>query len=402
MARHAVKTWQGRESGFEIAAPQYYAAPRSTGFAMLPVYINGKFYSGGLNGVHRVADRLIREIDARLGKPGTPPVTLLLPRRVGSTEGMQLPALRNIRLQEIDTAPSQAWEQTRLPGLSADGVLVNLANLAPLQHRRKITLIHDAQFLFPDNSYPLRQRLGYRLLVPRMARSSAIVLTVSEYSRRTLDVTCVSPAGRTAVLYNGANHVLEVEPDGAILPQLGLTPRGYTLMFGSPKAYKNNAVVFAAYAGRAPEGAPLVIVGAAREGLEAAGLAVPPDAVFAGKCDDAQLRALYEGARCLLCPSRTEGFGLPPLEAMLCGTPAIVAPAGALPEICRDAALYADVDDPGSWSRAIAALDPEAPLHARKVAEGLERARHFSWTRAGTELLDTILALSDREWRRAA
>ncbi|EZP81715.1 Mannosyltransferase [Novosphingobium resinovorum] len=366
---------------------------------MLPVYINGKFYSGGLNGVHRVADRLVREIDARLGVPGAPRVTLLLPTRDG---GDWKPMLRNIAVRELDEVASQYWEQRRLPALSSDGVLVNLANLAPLRHRRKVTLIHDAQFLVPDSSYPLRQRVGYRFLAPHMARSSAAVLTVSDYSRRVLDVMGVSAARRTHVLYNGADHILEDDADCSVLAAHGLALRGYALMFGSPKAYKNNAVVFAAYARKAPAGVPLVVVGALRDALAAAGLAVPEDAIFVGPCGDAALRALYAGARCLLCPSRTEGFGLPPLEAMLCGTPAAVAPAGAMPEVCRDAVLYADVDDPASWAQAIAALDPVGSLFAHKVEAGLARARQFTWGRAGAELLDAILALSDRPLRAPA
>jgi glycosyltransferase involved in cell wall biosynthesis len=368
--------------------------------ATLPIYINGKFYAGALNGVHRVADRLVREIDDRLALAGAPAVTLLLPAR---HDGGWLPDLRHIDVRALDEAPSQAWEQGRLPTLAADGVLVNLANLAPLRHRRKITLIHDAQFLFPDSSYPLRQRLGYRLLTPRMARSSATVLTVSDHSRRMLDVLGVSPARRTGVLYNGVDHVHEAAADTRVTGELGLQPRRYALMFGSAKAYKNNAVVFAARARRDwPADLPLVIVGPSREALSAGGLAVPPGTVFAGPCDDGRLRALYEQARCLLCPSRTEGFGLPPLEAMLCGTPAVVAPAGALPEVCRDAVLYADVDDPASWAQAVAALDPAASLFARKVAEGRERAAGFTWARAGLQLLGTILALAERPERQAA
>lgn len=366
---------------------------------MLPIYINGKFYSGGLNGVHRVADRLVQEIDARLGVPGAPPVTLLLPTR---HDGHWKPSLRNIAVRELDEAPSQDWEQRRLPTLAGDGVLVNLANLAPLRHRRKVTMIHDAQFLFPDSSYPLRQRLGYRLLAPYMARSSTKVLTVSDYSRRMLDVMGVTPANRTQVLYNGVDHILDSAANEGVLHSHGLVPRGYTLMFGSPKAYKNNAVVFAAYARKAPAGVRLVVVGASRDALGEVGLTVPEDAVFVGPCDDAALRALYTGARCLLCPSRTEGFGLPPLEAMLCGTPAIVSPAGALPEVCRDAVLYADVDDPSSWAQAITELDPAGPLFAHKVEAGAARASRFTWARAGAELLDTLLALSDRPWRQAA
>lgn len=366
---------------------------------MLPVYINGKFYSGGLNGVHRVSDRLVRELDTRLDEPGMPPITLLLPTR---HSGNWRPECRNIVVRELDEAPTQGWEQRRLSALAADGVLVNLANLSPLLHRRKITMIHDVQFMFPDNSYPLRQRLGYKFLTPYMARSSATVLTVSEYSRRMLDVMGIAGSDGTQVLYNGVDHILETPADDTVLADHALKSRGYALMFGSAKAYKNNAVVFAAYARNAPHDVPLVIVGAPREKFAGTGIEPPAGTIFVGRCDDAQLRALYTHARCVLCPSRTEGFGLPPLEAMLCGTPAVVAPAGALPEVCRDAALYADVDDPDSWSRAIASLDPEGPLFASKVADGLARASRFTWSAAGKQLLDAILALSAPPLHRAA
>ncbi|MEG8013958.1 glycosyltransferase [Sphingomonas sp. 22R3R2A-7] len=115
-----------------------------------------------------------------------------------------------------------------------------------------------------------------------------------------------------------------------------------------------------------------------------------PGTVFAGACDDAALRAFYEGAYALLFPSRTEGFGLPPVEAMLCGCPAIVTPAGALPEVCRDAVLYADVDDPASWREALSRLaDPE--LRAEKIAAGRALAARYRWRAAGEQLLAAIL-----------
>ncbi len=146
---------------------------------MLPIYFNGKFYSGGMNGVHRVSDRLIREVDALLAEmPAAkrPRARLFLP-----AERQWEPRLSAIELVETHGVTGQKWEQLTLPGLAADGVLVILANLAPLRHRRKVMLIHDAQFLFPDSSYPWRQRIGHKLLVPRMAKSSAAVLTVSDY-----------------------------------------------------------------------------------------------------------------------------------------------------------------------------------------------------------------------------
>ena len=357
---------------------------------MRSIVFNGKFYAGGLNGVHRVADRLIRECDALLAAMPAhqrPVARLLLPER-----RQWQPETRAIALEPVAGADGQRWEQVGLPAAARDAVIVNLANLAPIRARRQILLLHDAQFLFPDSGYPLRQRMGYRWLTPVMARRSATVLTVSDYSRQMLDLLGVAPRARSAVLYNGADHILETAADPGALVRLGLTRRSYALMFGSPKGYKNNRIVFDAFATRL---APirLVVVGAQPDVLAAAGLTAPTGTLFAGRCDDATLRALYENAHCLLVPSRTEGFGLPPIEAMLCGCPAIVAPAGALPEICRDAALYADVDDPESWRVAIRALDGAAVRDA-KLALGKKRAAHFTWARAGRELFGHVMRLA--------
>lgn len=354
---------------------------------MRRVVFNGKFRAGGLNGVHRVAARLIAEVDDLLATapaPDDPPCALIVPK--GCAEG---PPLSAIQVIEDDQPASQAWEQLRLPRLAAGGLLVNLANLAPVAHRPKLTLLHDAQFLRADSSYPWRQRVGYRLLTPLMARSSARVLTVSAFSADELARGGVTGKAGADVLHNGADHILEAVPDPAALTRLGLAPRTYVLMFGSPKAYKNNAVVFAAFADGALAPLRLVVIGPPRAALEAAGLAPPTDTVFAGPCDDAALRGLYEGAAALLFPSRTEGFGLPPVEAMLCRCPVIAAPCGAVPEICGDAALYADPDDPRSWRRAITRLPREVLVEA-----GRARAARYTWARAGQMLLSSLRELA--------
>ncbi len=348
---------------------------------MKPVYFNGKFYAGSLNGVHRVADRLIREYDRLLAAadPATRPhTTLFVP-----TRRQWSPQVSTIEIVEDAGASGQRWEQLCLPRRSADGVLVNLCNLAPLRHPCQLTLIHDAQFRFPNSGYPLRQRLGYRFLVPRMARASAAVLTVSEYSRQMLDVLDVVPWERTQVLYNGADHILEQPADPAIIDRLGLEPGGYVLLFGSAKGYKNVAVVFDAM--RRVRDRKLVVVGSHPDALRDAGLNPPADAVFTGRIDDSELRALYEGAHCLAFPSRTEGFGLPPVEAMLCGCPVVAAPAGAIPEICRDAVVYADVGDVAGWADAIGRVDNEAGA-ATNRAKAVTRAMRFTWRQAGLAL----------------
>lgn len=357
----------------------------------LPIFFNGKFYGGGLNGVHRVADRLIRECDARLAEmdPATRPRAYLLT----SASASWVPELAAIERRDF-AKTGQLWEQFALPRAARGGVLVNLANLAPVAHSRKVTMVHDAQFLFPDCGYPLRQRIGYRLLAPLLGRTSRAVLTVSDYSRRMLHLFSVADAGTIQVVANGADHMLDAREDHGLREKLGLAPRSYAVMFGSPKGYKNNDTVFAAFAQGALAPTRLVVVGPGRDQLEAAGLSIPEGTVFAGRPDDDALRGLLAGALCLLFPSRTEGFGLPPLEAMLCGCPVIAAPAGAIPEACGDAALYAATEDPQAWRDAVERLRGDEALAARKVAEGRTRAATYTWRRAGTQLMQVIEALS--------
>jgi glycosyltransferase involved in cell wall biosynthesis len=357
---------------------------------MRPIYFNGKFYARGLNGVHRVADRLIREVDgllARTPEDSRPAATLLVPANRRIT-----PELSTIRLQQDAGADSQRWEQFTLPRIAREGVLVNLCNLAPLAHRRKILMFHDAQFLLPDNGYTARQRIGYRLLTRRMASSSAQVLTISHYSQAMLDLLGVCPRARSSIIANGVDHILETEADAAIVQRLGIAPRRFVIMFGSPKGYKNVEVVFRAFA-EPLDDLRLVVVGPSREALERVGLSPPADAVFAGSISDAELRGLYESALCIAFPSRTEGFGLPPLEALLCGCPAVVAPAGAIPEVCVDAVTYCDVDDARQWRDAFLLLASDAEGNARKIAAGRQRAGEFTWARAGSQLYAHILKL---------
>ena len=351
---------------------------------MKPIFLNGKFYAGELNGVHRVADRLIRELDAqltRLAPDERPEVTLFIPVR-----RRWAPMLQTIRIVEEARGHSQLWEQFILPLRAKGGVLVNLCNLAPVLHRDKILMLHDAQFLFPDSSYPARLRWGYRILTPLMARTSRLVLTVSEYSRQMLDLLGVAPRANTEVLSNGADHMHDTPSAPDIVARLGLTPGRYAVHIGSAKAYKNTAVVFEAFADPALSDIALVMVGPGKEALERGGLTPPPSAVFAGRVDDGELRGLYEQGLCLLFPSRTEGFGLPPVEAMTLGCPAVVSPAGAIPEACRDAALYADVDRPEAWIAAVRSYADQPDLREAKVAMGRARAGDFTWVAAGVRL----------------
>jgi glycosyltransferase involved in cell wall biosynthesis len=364
---------------------------------MYPIFFNGKFYGASLNGVHRVADRLIREVDALLvAMPADerPVAKLFVP-----TGSNWLPELEVIAVDERPGASSQRWEQIVLPRLAAGGVLINLCNLAPIIHPRKILLLHDAQFLFSDSSYPWRQRIGYRLLVPLMAKYGARVLTVSEFSKQILDLMRVARKEDISVLYNGADHMTEADPDPEVI-QTGFLPKRYVVIFGSSKVYKNVQVVFDAFKDPRLSDLQLVVIGEDRDRLVLNGLSVPDNAVFLGRISDSRLRALYSEALCLAFPSKTEGFGLPPVEAAFCGCPAVVSPGGAIPEICRDGVIYAGVDNSEDWISGIRTYADDDARRNEKLRIIAERARHFRWEAAGRKLLDHILEAAAEPKRR--
>jgi glycosyltransferase involved in cell wall biosynthesis len=102
---------------------------------------------------------------------------------------------------------------------------------------------------------------------------------------------------------------------------------------------------------------------------------------------EGELRALYERAACLVYPSRYEGFGIPPLEAMACGCPVIASRAASLPEVCGDAALYVDPDDPRQLAAAIRRVLCEEGVGDDLRHRGLQRAKQWTWARSAAEIL---------------
>ena len=214
---------------------------------------------------------------------------------------------------------------------------------------------------------------------------------MSDFSAGELVRYGIAPADKISVIQHGVGHGLGEVPDAAIVARLGLTPGRYVLALASTQAHKNLAVLLAAFAGDRPAGVRLVRFGGEGPARFAeAGLVVPDDVTFAGRVSDAELAGLMASALCFAMPSTTEGFGLPPLEAMYLGCPAVVAPCGALPEVCGAEALYAAPDQPDEWRDAIIRLAGDADLRRRLATAGRARALSMNWDRAGDKLMAVL------------
>ncbi len=358
------------------------------------IAFNGKFLSAAPTGVHRVAHELIGNLDALLREREDLATernwSLIKPRDADRPIETAV-----IRPRTAGALTWQPWEQIELPLVVGTSMVVSLCNLAPIGHRG-VTMIHDAQVFLSPQSYTAAFGAWYRFALPRIGRSSRLVLTVSDYSRRKLAEFGVAPYEKIEVIHNGVDHLAGEPADGAILSRLALQADRYVVALANVQAHKNIRVLLSAFGRPALRAARLVLVGAAdARAFAAAGLSAPANVTFAGVVSDGELRALLENAACLAFPSTTEGFGLPPLEAMGLGCPVIIAPRGALPEVCGAAAVSADPDEPGAWEAAILAMLDSAEHRRHWSALGRRQAARFTWRKSAERLCGLIRRAAD-------
>jgi glycosyltransferase involved in cell wall biosynthesis len=208
------------------------------------------------------------------------------------------------------------------------------------------------------------------------------------------------PRDKIMVIHLGVDPEFTPEPpagrraDAAVLGRLGLAP-GYVLCVGTFEPRKNIGGLMDAYKllrHAAPDAPPLVLVGRAgwlfddtASKIDRLGLSDQVRRIE--DLPSADLPAVYRGAGVLALPSHYEGFGFPVLEAMACGTPAVIANRASLPEIAGGAALSVEPDDHSALAAALHQALSDSTLRADLIERGLVRAREFTWQRTAEETL---------------
>ena len=265
-----------------------------------------------------------------------------------------------------------------------------------------IATIHDLAFEHLPETFNRRSWMQLRLTVRHTARRAAKIITGSEYSRRDICKTYSIPPEHIVVTPGAASaHFAPVTDETELrkIRQKYGIDSDYILSLGSIQPRKNLGRLIDAYSSlrslRARSKLPKLVIAGKRGWLEreifraAERSKFGKDILFVGYVPEPDLPALFSGALVFVYPSYFEGFGLPVLEAMQCGTPVIAGNRTSIPEISGDAALLFDPFDTEAVRDALARMTDDAGLRTSLRQRGLDRANEFNWTKTAELTLQT-------------
>lgn len=281
-----------------------------------------------------------------------------------------------------------------------------------LPGRPTLLTVHDLSFEIMPETLPEPLVAYLRRNVPRAVRRATHILADSESTRRDLICLWGVPEERVTVLYSGVEPrfrpILDPAAHARVRARYGLGPWPFLLTVGTVQPRKNYPRLIEAFAalvrgGVFPEG-HLVIVGergwkaeGTFEAIRRSGLA---DRIhWLGFVDDEDLPVLYSAATAFALVSRYEGFGLPALEAMACGTPVVVSRTSSLPEVVGEAGVLVDPESVEAIAAGLAVVLGDAERRERLRAAGLERARRFTWEAAARQWGAVVEALLSAQRR---
>ncbi|MCW2958072.1 MAG: glycosyl transferase group 1 [Solirubrobacterales bacterium] len=285
-------------------------------------------------------------------------------------------------------------EQQLLPGLAAAAgcdVVHSLASTAPLRGRfKRVTTIHDLNYLkVPDAHFGLRG-LGMRALVPAAARRSHRVIVDAASTVEDLVQELGTPRGKIDVVplgVRGPGSGGAASSEAALRSSLSLGDRRVLLSASAKRPHKNLLRLLDAHALLPAVARPVLVLPGYPTPHEddlrarASALGTSDDVRFVEWVTDADMEGLYALADAFVFPSLYEGFGLPVLEAMARGVPVACSDRSSLPEVAGDAALLFDPEDVGAMTVVLSRLLDDGALRSRLSAAGVARAASFTWAR---------------------
>jgi glycosyltransferase involved in cell wall biosynthesis len=304
----------------------------------------------------------------------------------------------NVAYRHLLTPPHNAWEQIFLP-LELSLIELDLLHspdfIPPFRYSRpSVITVHDLAFrIFPETVTGESHR--YYDQIGRAVQHAAAIIAVSESTRRDLVERVGAPAERIRVVYEASDPTCRPMDRAAamrIAREKLRVADNFILFVGTVEPRKNLVTLLRALTAHELSSVRLIMAGS--RGWLSDGvfrvmreLMLSQRVMFLGHVTFQDIVTLYNAADLVVYPSLYEGFGLPVLEAMACGTPVVCSNTSSLPEVAGDAALLVDPRSVDQWVMAIDKVLGDRTLQAEMREKGLRRAAEFSWERAARETL---------------
>lgn len=356
--------------------------------------INGRFLAAKRTGVQRAAFNLIQSL---FSVDRENEYIVFAPQDFERKDNWNFENVRVIpcQIRKGESLRNHIWEQMFLPKLAKShniDILHSPANTAPFFYRGKsIINIHDLCFVVNPQWYSWSFRTSYNLLVPRLAKKATRVITNSNNSRNDLLQFCDLPADRVSQVYWAVDDLFH-QPDQSSTHGVDVTD--YILYVGTLDPRKNIRTLLDAYVSMRAKNpdvkTKLVLIGGESPLFAEVRLNVTKykeDIIFKGFVDDVTLREFYRKATLFVYPSLYEGFGLPPLEAMVSGAPVVTSLTSSIPEVVGDAAVLVSPYDANQLGEAMATCIKDKDLREKLRERGYEQVKKFNWNRVARNTL---------------
>ncbi len=350
---------------------------------MTDLYINGRFLTQPITGVQRYANEIVCAFDALLqeGKinPSKNNIIVLIPYNT-----LKLPDYKYVQIKKIGRFSGNLWEQTSLACFAHNKKLLNLCNSGPfLGGTNQSLTIHDTSIYAMPKSYSKMFRLKSRIIFEFLGKISKRIYTVSNFSKQEIRKYCEIQSSKIFVVPGSGDHMLKIGRDDTILEKLSIINKPYLLAVSSNSLHKNFRNLSIALEQLSEINFDVVIVGGTNNKIfSSQECSYPPFVKVIGYVSDEELKSLYEKATAFIYPSIYEGFGLPPLEAMFCGTRVLLSFSTSLPEVGGNAAVYFDPQSVNDISEKIRNVFINGDNFNNIYTENFNQIQKFSWKRS--------------------
>ena len=343
------------------------------------IIVNTRFLTQSITGVQRFAIEISRELKKYFGND----IAFVGPYNIINEE-----IVNELEVIRTGKHSGHIWEQIELPRyLNRHGkpLLVCLCNTAPIFYRHKISTVHDVAFITFPQTFSKSFLLFYRIIIPLVLKTSKKVVTVSNFSKCELQNYYHISADQIYVIYNAVDKSFKKVDD----ENLKKTP--YFLAVSSVNYRKNFLAVLQAFQLLPNKDLMLYVVGDLKnnsfKGIDIQQYKCDTRIKFLGRVSDDELIRLYSNAVGFIYPSLYEGFGIPPIEAQMCGCPVLSSDIPVLKEVLQDSAYYCNPYDINDISEKMQQLCRDNYVI---IMAGYENVKRFSWKQSSKILANVI------------